>query len=165
MDRKAMIDAVFAKTDLDMDLIDTLTNEQLKDILELNRAPSETAKPEPVKPARRKTIQTAPHIVSLEYVERDGALFALRTFSDDSQSLLPAADRVQFQGRTVSAAIVLHWVRTGEILPRAPRAKRTRYQAAIRHNGRVIHLGRFNTIEEAQAAKADARFKLSLGIA
>jgi hypothetical protein len=167
-DREAMIEAVYAKTDLDMDLIDAMTNEQLQDILELNRKP---ANPEPAivapvisQPAPPKAIKKAPRIVATEYVDCEGVLCVLRTYSDGTQSTVRAAERVAFNGRIVSAGIVLHWVQTGELVNRLPTEKRVRYQAAIRHGGRVIHLGRFNSKEAADAAKQDAKFKLSMGL-
>ena len=165
-DRDAMIEAVYAKTDLDMDLIDAMTDEQMRDFLELNRKPAAMipANPEPVivKQSKPRTVRSIPRIVSIDYVEQDGALFVARTFSDDSQSLVRAPDRVQFNGRTVSASIVLHWVRTGELVHRVPRAKKIR--AMVRSGARMIHLGYFSTKEAADAAKRDAKFKLSLGL-
>ena len=164
-----MIEAVYAKTDLDMDLIDAMTDEQLRDILELSRKP-ENPEPvnnapaivQPVPPKPLKVIKKAPRIISTEYVEHEGALFVLRTFSDGSEALVRTGERVRFNGRVVSASIVLHWVRTGEIVPRAPRVKKTR--AIVRAGERVIHLGYFATPEAAEAAKRDAKFKLSLGL-
>ncbi len=156
MNREELEDAVYEMTGQDMDLIESLTDAELREILR----PRESVKQKPrvKKAAIVKPVETC----SIEYVEHEGALHKIERYTFRPSVRVACGDRVQFEGRTVSASIVLHWLRTGEIVKRVPRVRKIK--AAIRHNGRVIHLGRFETREAVQAAKDAAKFRLSLGL-
>lgn len=165
MNREQMEDAVFAKHDqYDMSMIEMMTDAQLREILGLTKTP------EPEKPKQpREQIEKPSRSVmtGFEFVEYDGELHRVETWVQndiESKVRVKCANTVRFNGRTVAASIVLHWVRTGELVKRAPRAPKVRYQAAIRSGGRVIHLGRFETREAVEAAKDAAKFRLSLGL-
>lgn len=163
MNREQMEDAIYAKTKLDMDMIESLTDSQLREMLGLNDS-VETVEPKPTikrgRPLRKRSI--AVERSGFEYVEHEGKLHRLEHFTFGSSVRVACGDRVQFEGRTVSASIVLHWLRTGEIVKRVPRVRKIK--AAIRFGDRVIHLGRFVTVEDAEAAKIAAKFRISLGL-
>ena len=157
MTRDELLELVDQKTKhaYDFDMLEMMTDAQLHQML--NPEPEKQEKPaKPAKPTRRRTIKEAPRRESWQYVEHGGKLHRLEHWSDGGEYRVQCGDRVRFEGRTVSAAVVLHWVRTGEWVKRAPRASKT-IQAAIWVDGRTMHLGRFATIEEAQAAKNAAR--------
>jgi hypothetical protein len=153
MTRQQLEDLVYAETGADFDLIENMTDAQLRDILE----PSTTATP------ATKAKPAPPVLLDAELIEHNGHLCRRLTYSHGPACIVRTGERVQFEGRTVSAALVLHYLRTGERVARLPRVVK-RHQAAIRHNGRVIHLGRFATEAEAVAARDAARLRVSLGL-
>lgn len=154
-ERLKLEDAVCDKYGLDVSEVEHLSDAELAALLKGQKEePEKQEKPAPI--TRRRTIKEAPRRESWQYVEHGGKLCRLEHWSDGGEYRVQCGERVRFEGRTVSAAVVLHWVRTGEWVKRAPRASKT-VQAAIRIDGRVMHLGRFATIEEAQAAKDAAR--------
>lgn len=157
MNRLQLEDAVFDKTGYDMDIIEGFTDSQLRDILRNN----EPVKPEAQTKPTRETVQPLKR-VAVEYVEHEGKLHRLERFANGDSVRVLCGERVRFDGRIVCASIVLHWLRTGEMVRRVPRAKKIK--AAIRHNGRVIHLGRFDTREAVEAAKTAAKFRISMGL-
>lgn len=149
MQRDDMIERAYAKTDLDFDQIEQLTDNQLRDLLGLS---IETTKP--LKPERVIEHKTKPVMTGFEFVEHEGALHRIETWRNGSihqRVRVRCGATVRFQERTVSASIVLHWLRTGDLVARVPRERKT-WQAAVRVDGRVKHLGRFATKEERDAA-------------
>lgn len=156
MNREELEDAVYEMTGQDMYLIESMTDAELLAILR----PAEPAKQKPKvkKVAIVKPVETC----SIEYVEHKGALHKIERYTFRPSIRVACGDRVQFEGRTVSASIVLHWLRTGEMVKRVPRVKKIK--AAIRVGGRVVHLGRFDSREAVQAAKDAAKFRISLGL-
>ena len=65
----------------------------------------------------------------------------------------PCGGRVRFGGRVYSAAVVLHYLQTGELVERVPRAKvAPRYRARVRTPEGLLHLGYFRSVEERAAA-------------
>ena len=166
MTRQQLEDLVYAETGADFDLIENMTDAQLRDILE----PSTTATPAPEKPKPSTTATPAtkpkpapPVLLDSELIEHNGHLCRRLTYSHGPACIVRTGERVLFEGRTVSAALVLHYLRTGERVARLPRAIKA-HRAVIRHNGRVIHLGRFATAAEAVAARDAARLRVSLGL-
>lgn len=163
MTRDELLEAAYNLTGADFDLIENMTDAQLRDILE----PSTTATPAPEKPKPSTTATkpkpAPPVLLDSELIEHNGHLCRRLTYSHGPACIVRTGDRVLFEGRTVSAALVLHYLRTGDRVARLPRASK-RHQAAIRHNGRVIHLGRFATEVEAVAARDAARLRVSLGL-
>jgi hypothetical protein len=169
MTRQQLEDLVYAETGADFDLIENMTDAQLRDILE----PSTTATPATPAPVAAKPSTTAtpatkakpapPVLLDAELIEHNGHLCRRLTYSHGPACIVRTGERVQFEGRTVSAALVLHYLRTGERVARLPRAIKA-HRAVIRHNGRVVHLGRFATEAEAVAARDAARLRVSLGL-
>lgn len=164
MTRDELMEAAYNLTGADFDLIEGMTDAQLRDILE----PSTTATPATPAPVAAKPSTTAtkpapPVLLDAELIEHNGHLCRRLTYSHGPACIVRTGERVQFEGRTVSAALVLHYLRTGERVARLPRVVK-RHQAAIRHNGRVVHLGRFATEAEAVAARDAARLRVSLGL-
>jgi len=152
MQREDMIERAYAKTSLDFDQIEQLNDNQLRDLLGLTTEPEKPAKHE--KPGRDAAHKIKPVMTGFEFVEHDGALHRVETWltgSIEQRVRVRCGATVRFEGRSVSASIVLHWLRTGELVKRVPRARKT-WQAAVRDGGRVVHLGRFATREERDAA-------------
>ena len=157
----------------DAEQLEKLTDSQLLRILGESE-PVRVVKPEPVKPpppkVRESTKLAKPVVIPPRTI---GEAFALvngqlmrRTvarvevahrdnvrFTQDLEKLTPCGDRVRFDGRTYRAGVVAHYLKTGELVHRAPRsAKPLRYKAQVRAGKRVIHLGYFATVEERDAA-------------
>lgn len=87
-------------------------------------------------------------VARVEVVQRDGLRFAREV-----EHFEPCGDRVRFGPKTYRAAVVAHYLKTGEMVNRAPRAKPApRYKAQVRDGRRVVHLGYFATAEEREAA-------------
>ena len=153
MNRETMLEQAYAKTTLDFDQLELLTNSQLRELLGLDNEP---AKPE--KPKQQinfaKSSKPKPLMIGYEFTEHDGALYRIETWQNgtiEQRVCVKCPQTVKFNGRSVSASIVLHWLRTGEIVKRVPRARKT-WQAAVREGAKIIHLGRFATREERDAA-------------
>ncbi len=159
--------------DADAEQLERLTDSQLLHLLGESE-PVRVVKPEPANPSPPKvreskkpakpqvrtprTIGEAFALIDaqlmrrtvarVEVVRRDGV-----RFTRDVEKLTPCGDRVRFNGRTYRAGVVAHYLRTGEMVHRAPRvAKPPRYKAQIRDGARVLHLGYFATAEERDAA-------------
>jgi hypothetical protein len=158
MNRESLVELVYERTELDANVIDDLTENQMRDILGLNN-------PEPDAPPRerkRRPIHAravVPKLLSFEFAEYRGALVRMETFNNGDVVRVHCGDRVQWRGRTVSAGIVLHWLRTGETVARVPRKPKP-FRAVVRVGGKVKHLGRFATEAERDAA----RFAFRLGV-
>ena len=185
MTRDELMEAAYNLTGADFDLIEGMTDAQLRDILEPSTTatpapekpkpsttatpatkpkPSTTATPAPVATKAQRVAKPAPPVLlDAELIEHNGHLCRRLTYSHGPACIVRTGERVQFEGRTVSAALVLHYLRTGERVARLPRAIKA-HRAVIRHNGRVIHLGRFATAAEAVAARDAARLRVSLGL-
>lgn len=156
---------------VDFEFIQDMTDAELRELLN-------PAKPKPVKidkpeeTAKGARIRfPAPRCVAFKYVERDGRLKRLETWEHQNAGgtwktsiETPCGAQVQFEGRRVAASIVLHWLRTGEIVKRAPRGKAKPFKCVVRVNGKPVHIGYFSTIAERDAARDKARFNLSLGL-
>ena len=154
MTREEMIESVYAKTDLDFDQIEALNNSQLMDLLGLKAEEEYFAKPENViKAAKPLKIIHKPKMTGYVFQEQQGALYRVETWmtGDIEQTYrVRCGNNVKFEGRTVSAGIVLHWLRTGDLVKRLPKPRKIK--AAIRVGDKVKHLGYFSTREECEAA-------------
>lgn len=161
MNRDDLLETAYQKTQADFDLLEAMTDEQLRELLGI------TAKPEPKKPKPRKqSLKPVPEfrkLESVEFVEHDGALHRIEIYSDGGRYRIKCGNRVLWNDKTVSSSIVLHWLRTGEIVKRVPRERKT-FKAAIRLGAKVLHLGYFATRAECGAAKENAKFKISVGL-
>jgi hypothetical protein len=102
-----------------------------------------------------QSVKTAEH-----FIEKDGKLYRRETwtsaniFGDTSERHFDilCGQRVRWEGRLVSASIVLHWVRTGEVVAKVPRGERKPFRAQVRQGEKLVHLGYFATREERDAA-------------
>ena len=160
--------------DADASQLEQLTDEQLREILGDAAPPVVVA---PVEPAPRKerkkreSRKPAPPVIipprtigeafalvdgrlmrrrvaRVEVVQRDG-----ERFTREVEHFAPCGGRVRFGGRVYSAAVVLHYLQTGELVERVPRAKvAPRYRARVRTPEGLLHLGYFATVEERDAA-------------
>lgn len=154
MNREALIELAFQQTELDGDVIDGLTDNQLLELLGLQ--PSEPVAPvEPSKPRKRrarKPYVIAPKIERVEFVIGKGeTLVRKMTLSDESITYVRCGDRVTFKGKQVSASIVLHWLKTGDWVDRAPKIAKP-YRAVVREGRTVKHIGRYATEQERDSA-------------
>lgn len=160
MNRDELLEAVYNLNGADFDIIECMTDAQLRDMLE----PSTTATPAPRKPSAQRVAKPAPPVLlETELIEHNGHLCRRLTYSHGPACIVRTGERVQFEGRTVSAALVLHYLRTGERVVRLPRETKP-HRAVIRYAGRVLHLGRFASKAEAVAARDAARLRVSLGL-
>lgn len=181
MNREALENAVYdAFPDLDMGDIERMDTDQLERLIELTRPkPTKPKTVNPSSPKARESKKPAPPVIipprtigeafalvdgqlmrrtvaRVEVVQRDNV-----RFFREVEHLTPCGDRVRFDGRTYSAAVVAHYLKTGELVHRAPRtAKPPRYRARVRTSGGLVHLGYFATVEERDAAV----FAYKLGI-
>lgn len=162
--REQLEDLACDKSGLDIPDVEHLTDKQLEELAGIHEPP---AAPAPTKPKPSTTATkpkpAPPVLLDSELIEHNGHLCRRLTYSHGPACIVRTGERVQFEGRTVSAALVLHYLRTGERVARLPRAIKA-HRAVIRHNGRVIHLGRFATEAEAVAARDAARLRVSLGL-
>lgn len=151
MNREALIELAFQQTELDGDVIDGLTDTQLLELLGLQ--PVEPSKPaKPRKRRARKQYVAAPKIERVEFViGKGGALVRKMTLSDESITYVRCGERVTFQGKQVSASIMLHWLKTGDWVDRAPRTAKP-FRAVVREGRTVKHIGRYATEEERNSA-------------
>lgn len=130
-------------------------------------------KPEPVERSRER----APRVKRVEsvklaesFVEKNGKLYRREVWTsfdmlgNEAERTLdiPCGQRVRWEGRLVSASIVLHWLRTGDVVKRLPRDDAKPYRARIRSGGRLVHLGYFATAEERDAAIFSFKLGLTL---
>jgi hypothetical protein len=84
----------------------------------------------------------------VEFFHLDGSKYTRQL-----ERLVPCGDRVRFKDVTYSAKVVAHYLRTGEQVHRAPRARKdTRYRARVRVGTTLVHLGYFDTVGERDAA-------------
>ena len=160
--------------DADANHLEQLTDEQLREILGDAAPPAVVA---PVEPAPRKErkkresrkpappVAVVPRTIGEAFALVDGRLMRRRVarvevvqrdgerFTREVEHFAPCGGRVRFGGRVYSAAVVLHYLQTGELVERVPRAKvAPRYRARVRDGARVVHLGYFATVEERDAA-------------
>jgi hypothetical protein len=128
---------------VDFDTINSLSSTVLRSLL---------------KPAKIERMK--PELINSTFVEVDGKLkrrelwtmYKSNNEPFEFERFIPCAYQVKWNGRTVSASIVLHWVRTGELVKRTPRANLKPFRAVVRVGATVKHLGYFAT--EAERAGA-----------
>ena len=154
MNREALIELAFQQTELDGDVIDGLSDSQLLELLGLQPvAPVEPSKPaKPRKLRVRKPYVVAPKIERVEFViGKGGALVRKMTLSDESITYVRCGERVTYEGKQVSTSKVLHWLKTGEWVDRAPKVAKP-FRAVVREGRTVKHIGRYATEEERNSA-------------
>jgi len=75
---------------------------------------------------------------------------------------VPVGSRLMWRGRVVSASIVLHWLRTGEVVARVPRADKKPFRAIVRDGAKTKHIGYFATEGERDAAILNYRLNKTI---
>lgn len=161
-------------------MLEDMTDDELVSLADrLGQAQQERAREaEQVKPDREPTQRSrerAPRVKRVEsvktgekFIEKGGKLYRRETWisadlmgNEAERTLdIPCGQRVRWDGRLVSASIVLHWLRTGDVVKRLPRDDAKPYRARVRSGGRLVHLGYFAT--EAERDAAIFSFKLGL---
>ena len=157
MNREALLELAFERSTLDADVIDSLTDDQLRELCGFRDREDES--PDVPKKRKRRPIKPraiVPKIEDMDYIERDGTLFKRLEYSNGQVMHVKCGNRVQFDKQTVSASIVLHWLRTGERVARVPVEVKV-YRAVVREGNKVKHLGRFATREERDAVIVNYR--------
>lgn len=146
--------------DLDDDIeprtLESLTVDQLRSLLSDLKPEKPEKADKPAQPKLVKTasvIDTAPQRLEDAFRIRDGRLYRLEVLGGITYTI-PCGPRVRFDDRVFNARVVMHYLLTGELLSRAPRATAVPkpFRARIRSNGRLVHLGYFATAEERDAA-------------
>jgi len=159
-----LVEAVFNLprfAEYEFDIIDMMTDTKLREILGI---PEPVAQVTPIRKNKRgrtpKPQIKKPHRVDCSFIELNGRLLRRETwrrYSLDGQSVddsfdIPCGARVVWEGRTVAAGVVLHWLRTGEKLAKLGKQRKP-YRGRVRDvNGALAHLGYFATAEARDAA-------------
>lgn len=162
MNHEELVNVAFELPELngyDFDTLDALSDSKLRELLGIKELAPQITQLER-KPREKNPRFKKPERVALELVERDGQLMrreSWRTFAADGSATIRdefilCGSRIFWRGRMVSAAIVLHWLRTGEIVARAPRADRKPFRAVVREGAKTKHLGYFASSEARDAA-------------
>lgn len=152
--------------DIDFDLIDAMPDSKLREILGI---PEPVERVTPIRKNKRGRVPKPqikkPHRVAVEFVEREGRLMRRETWRRysfegvgfDEPFDIPCGARVVWEGRSVAAGLVLHWLRTGEKLPRLSKTRKP-YRGRVRGaDGALIHLGYFASAEARDAAVLNYR--------
>ena len=157
--------------DADASQLEQLTDEQLREILG-DAAPPVVVAPAPRKERKKREsrkpvppVVITPRTIGEAFALVDGRLMRRRVarvevvqrdnvrYVREVEHLTPCGGRVRFGGRVYSAAVVLHYLQTGELVERVPRAKvAPRYRARVRTPEGLLHLGYFATQDERNAA-------------
>ena len=160
--------------DADANQLEQLTDEQLREILGDAAPPVVVAPVEPAPHKERKKresrkpappVAVVPRTIGEAFALVDGRLMRRRVarvevvqrdgerFTREVEHFAPCGGRVRFGGRVYSAAVVLHYLQTGELVERVPLAKvAPRYRARVRTPEGLLHLGYFATQDERNAA-------------
>jgi hypothetical protein len=163
--REQLEDAVFdAYPTLGMDVIESLSTEELRHLL----SKGETAKPEQVEePKQPKQSAIKPTIERIEpqavedaFTVVNGRLMRRVTvrqtvgqFIGESVQLEPVGERVRFAGRIYRVSHLLHWFKTGEWVKRVSKTEKVqRYRARVRTSNGLVHLGYFASQSDRDAA-------------
>lgn len=180
-ERLKLEDRIFDLSNLDMLDIEAMTDDDLIDWMTRHELAKQAREVEQVKPEResvQRSRERAPRVKRLQsvklgetFVEKDGKLYRRESWltfdmfgSEAERDIdIPCGQRVRWEGRLVSASVVLHWVRTGERVYRVPKPLKSPakpFRAVVWHQGKARHLGCFATAEERDAATF--AFKLGL---
>lgn len=162
--REQLEDAVFdAYPAFDMDVIESLTIEELRNLL--SKGEPKAVKPEPIKEPKQpiakvkieriepEALKDAFTVVNCRLMRRLIVRQTIGQFTSESVQLEPVGERVRFAGRIYRVSHLLHWFTTGEWIKRVSKAEKVqRYRARVRTSNGLVHLGYFATVEERDAA-------------
>lgn len=160
-------------------IVRNMSDDELQETLTVSQSERVESKPEPVsapKPVQTRNSEKRNKRVKRvktgeTFIEKDGRLYRREDWVViDSQGNIhrdwhdyPCGQRVRWEGRLVSASVVMHWLRTGEHVkrvPKPPKAPAKPFRAVVRYQGKTKHIGCFATVEERDAAIFS--FKLGL---
>ena len=164
--REALEDKVYdLHAELDMTDIQRMSDAQLMELINLSRPNNRSMvdQPKPAKVARAARVTIAKwQKVSAAHEVRDGQLCMVEQWRKNgivSEKIEPCKPRVTYEGRQVSASILMHYLTTGEWVKRLVKPAKP-YKAVAYVNGKTVHLGYFATLEQKDAAI----FAFKLGI-
>lgn len=162
-EREALEDKVYDLfPDLDMPEIQRMTDEQLNTMVQRANGKNQDKPNKPSKhPKLPKPLTQRWSRLSIEYQIRNGELVQVETWRmglTEREKIKPCGQRVTYEGEQMSAAILKHYLMTGEWVKRVPKPKKVK--AILSVNGKTIYLGSFATLEERDAAI----FQYKLGI-
>jgi hypothetical protein len=163
--RQALEDAVFdLYSDLEMREIERMPNDKLEWLLELKQGKRTIPRPKDAAPKKPETIWEKQ---SAAYEVRDGALVHVEKWRISNKAgqtmreyVHQCGERVWYEGRSVAASILRHFLITGQWVKRVPKPRRIR--AVVRDGKRVVHLGYFASEVEREAAVSGYKFQQSL---
>ena len=155
--------------------LERMPTDQLRSILEsLTRQPPKLVvenKPVRVEPLNTQTTRTRPEALSEAFEVVDGKLYRVWIVSSGNFEPVRQVDpfeiraaRVTHNLKTYRVTHLIHWLQFGAWPEKKKRTKTPKIRAAVRFGAQVHYLGYFATPEAAEAAKRDAKFKLSLGL-
>lgn len=143
---------------IDFPEIQRMSDQQLKELLAGTTNLTKESK-RVIRPFRQP--RSTSRLLSVDYIEQNGELMRSEIWMSGAathQVVRRCGKRVYWRGRTISASILLHYLRTGEIVQRVPKPVGLKpYRAVVRINGKAKHLGYFATQEARDEAVALAK--------
>lgn len=144
---------------LDMTDIQRMTDEQLNNLLQRAINGNKTDKLDkpgkpPKPPKLPKPLVQRWSRLSVSYQIREGELVHVEKWCmglDEREKVKPCGQRVTYEGEQMSAAILKHYLVTGEWVKRVPKPAK-KFKAVVSVNGKSVHLGYFATVEEKDQA-------------
>ena len=164
--REALEDKVYdLHAELDMTDIQRMSDVQLMELINLTRPNMRSLSDQSNLAKRAKPVRAAKpqwQKVSAAYEVRDGQLCMIEQWRKNgiiSEKIEPCKPRVTYDGKQVSASILMHYLNTGEWIKRVTKPAKP-FKAVVYTNGKTAHLGYFATLEQRDAAI----FAFKLGI-
>ena len=164
--REALEDKVYdLHAELDMTDIQRMSDVQLMELINLTRPNMRSLSDQSNLAKRAKPVRAAKpqwQKVSAAYEVRDGQLCMIEQWRKNgiiSEKIEPCKPRVTYDGKQVSASILMHYLTTGEWIKRVAKPAKP-FKAVVYANGKTMHLGYFATLEQRDAAI----FAFKLGI-
>jgi hypothetical protein len=165
MNRQALEDAVFdVYPDIDMPEIERMSDDKLEWLLQVHQGKRLIPQPKDAPPKKPKKPATLWEKVSSGFELRDNALVHVESWRVTNEAghtvkeyIQQCGERVYYEGRTIAASRLIHFLKTGDWVKRVPKPKR--HRASVRDGARVVHLGYFDTEHERDAAVFTYRMK------
>jgi hypothetical protein len=141
----------------DQELLHILQDDEVEEPRPIRkRKPSKPCKPEKPVTVKPRTMSEAFAIVEGRLMRRTVAM--VQTVDCDGkrwkevEHFISCGARVRFGGRTYYSSIVMHYLATNELVSRTPKlTTKPRHRARLRHNGKLVHLGYFASVEDRNA--------------
>ena len=165
--REALEDKVYdLYPELDMGDIQRMSDAQLTNLVNLTRPNNRSLPDQPKQAKQSKPARAAKpqwRKVSAAYEIRDNQLMFVEQWRKNgivSEKIELCKPRVTYEGKQISASILMHYLTTGEWIKRVTKPAKP-YKAVVYTNGKkVVHLGYFATVDQKDAAI----FAFKLGI-